>query len=121
MRLPALRRQLLARVVGMVGTTDAMVAGLSLIDDTAEPQVPYEIWKQVEATFVEHKPSSAVSNAYTLAPRSANSIRNKLFEMTATDARRKDSASSLLAQLRCGVWNMEDLTMSLGIRCCNVN
>ncbi len=106
MQLPVLKRRLLlARVVGMVGATDAMVAGLSLIDDTADPQVPYEIWKQLEATFVEHKPSNAVSNVYTLAPRSANSIRNKLFEMTAMDARRKDSASSLLAQIE--VWRLE--------------
>ncbi|MHB8540356.1 MAG: hypothetical protein ACYDCD_05360 [Candidatus Acidiferrales bacterium] len=67
--------------------------------------MPYEIWKQVEATFVEHKPSSGVPNAYTLAPRSANSIRNKLFEMSTMDARRKDSASSLLAQIE--VWRLE--------------
>jgi hypothetical protein len=105
MELPTLKRRLLAKVVGMVGTTEAMVAGLSLIDDTAEPQVPYEIWKQLEATFVEHKPTSAVSNAYTLAPRSANSIRNKLFEMTTMDTRRRDSASSLLAQIE--VWRLE--------------
>ena len=105
MQLPALKRRLLAKVVGMVGTTEAMVAGLSLIDDTAAPQVPYEIWKQLEATFVEHKPTSAVSNAYTLAPRSANSIRNKLSEMMTMDARRKDSASSLLAQIE--VWRLE--------------
>lgn len=105
LQLPSPKRMLLAKVLGMLGTTDAILAGLNLIDDTAAPPVPYDIWKQLELTLVEHKAVSAESNAYTPAPRSANPIRSRLFEMATTDARRKKAASSLLAQL--GVWRLE--------------
>ena len=105
MKPPPLKRALLAKAIGMFGTTEATLAGLSLIDDATAPPVPYDIWKQLESNFVEHKPDSAVSNAYTLAPRSANSIRRRLFEMATTDAQRKESASSLLAQIE--VWRLE--------------
>ena len=99
------RSELLAKVLGMIGTTEALLAGLNLIDDTVPHPVPYEIWKQLEATFVEHKSISAESNAFTPAPRSANVIRRKLFEMTMDDNRRKRAASSLLAQIE--VWRLE--------------
>lgn len=105
LQLPSPKRMLLAKVVGMLGTTEAILAGLNLIDDTAVPPVPYDIWKQLEATFVEHKIVSTVSNAYTPAPRSANPIRSRLFAMATTDARRKKAASSLLGQIE--VWRLE--------------
>ncbi len=105
MQLPSVKRKLLANVVGMLGTTEAIVAGLNLIDDSHGAPVPYDIWKQLEATFVEHKAVSADSNAYTLAPRSANPIRSRLFEMATTDERRKKAASSILAQIE--VWRLE--------------
>ena len=104
-QLPSPVRALLAKVVAMLGTTEAILAGLNLIDDTAGPPVPYEIWKRLEATFVEHKAVNAESNAYTAAPRSANPIRSRLFEMATTDAHRKKAASSLLGQIE--VWRLE--------------
>jgi hypothetical protein len=104
-QLPSPKRMLLAKVVGMLGTTEAIVVGLDLLDDTAEPPVPYDIWKQLEATFVEHKVVSPESSAYTPAPRSANSIRSRLFEMVAKDNRRSRAAYSLLGQIE--VWRLE--------------
>jgi len=105
MRLPLPKRMLLAKVVDMLGTAEAILEGLDLIDDATVPAVPYEIWKQVEGTFVEHKSVSAESNAYTPAPRSSNPIRSRLFEMATTDAGRKKAASSLLGQIE--VWRLE--------------
>jgi hypothetical protein len=104
-QLPSPKRALLAKVVGMLGTTDAILAGLDLIDDTDPNPVPYDIWKQLEATFVEHRSISSESNAYTPAPRSSNPIRNRLFEMATNDNRRKKAASSLLGQIE--VWRLE--------------
>lgn len=105
MQLPGQQRELLAKVLSMIGTTDATLAALNLVDDTVPHPVPYEVWKQLEATFVEHKSVSADSNAYTPAPRSANLIRKRLFEMGNTDDGRKKAASSLLAQIE--VWRLE--------------
>jgi hypothetical protein len=105
LELPPTKRNLLAQVLGLLGTTDATLAGLNLIDDAAVPPVPYEIWKQLEATFVEHKSVSPDSNAYRCAPRSANHIRNKLWEMTMKDERRKKAAYSLLGQIE--MWRLE--------------
>ncbi len=104
-QLPPLKRALLARVVGRLDTTEAILAGLNLIDDAAMPAVPYEIWKQLEVTFVEHKSVSTESNAYTPAPRSSNPIRGRLFEMATKDDRRKKASSSLLGQIE--VWRLE--------------
>jgi hypothetical protein len=100
-----LKRALLAKVVGMLGTTEALVAGLNLIDDAATPPVPYDIWKQLEATFVEHKAVSPESTAYTPTPRGSNPIRNRLVEMAAKDKGRERTASSLLDQIE--LWRLE--------------
>jgi hypothetical protein len=104
-QLPAPKRALLAMVVGELGSTEAVLAGLNLIDDAAIPAVPYEIWKQLEATFVEHKPVSTEPYAYTPSPRSSNPIRSRLFEMAKNDTRRKKAASTLLGQIE--VWRLE--------------
>jgi hypothetical protein len=104
-QLPALKRSLLARVISKVGTPEADLAALNLIDDNASPPVPYETWKQIEAAFVEHKPHGKDTNVYTLAPRSSNKVRARLFEMATTDERRMKSASSLLGQI--DVWRVE--------------
>src|SRR4029077_14335681 len=78
---------------------------LNLSTTREAPPVPYDVLKQLELTFVEHKAASTESNAYTPAPRSANPIRNRLFKMATTDARRKKAASALLSQIE--VWRLE--------------
>ena len=105
MELAPPKRMLLAKVMGMLGTTEALLAALNLIDDTVAPTVPYELWKHLEATFVEHKQVSPESNAYTNAPRSSNSVRSRLTEMATTDNRRNKAASSLLNQIES--WRLE--------------
>ena len=104
-QLPPPKRSLLARVVSWLGTPEASLAALNLINDNATPAVPYETWKQLEAAFVEHKPYGRDTNAYTLTPRSANDVRERLFEMSTRDKNRMKCASSLLAQIE--VWRLE--------------
>ena len=103
--LPASKRALLSRVMGWLGSSEAALAGLHLIDDTCSPPVPYEIWKQLEGVFVEQRSHGKDSNVYTPAPRSSNAIRNRLFEMATLDPRRNKSALSLLGQIE--IWRLE--------------
>jgi len=104
-QLPSAKRLLLAKVIGRLGSLEAVLAGLSLIDDAANPPVPYEIRKQIEAAFVEQRPYGKSENTYTLEPRSSNAVRMKLLEMASIDERRKKSAFSILAQIE--EWRLE--------------
>lgn len=99
------RRALLAKVMAQLDTVEARLAGLNLIDDNATPPILYETRQQVEATFIEHKPHGKDTSAYTLAPRSSNAVRARLFEMTKNDKNRTKAASALLAQIE--IWRLE--------------
>ncbi len=101
----AAKRLLLAKVIGRFGNLGAVSAGLHLIDDGVSPSVPYEVWNQVEAAFVEKRPHDESENTYTLEPRSSNAIRATLLEMASKDERRKKSAFTLLAQIE--EWRLE--------------
>ncbi len=68
--LPAQKRALLAKVVGGIATDQAILEALNLIDDSATPAIPYELFRSIESTFVERRPYGDDSNAYTEAPRS---------------------------------------------------
>ena len=103
--LTAPKRFILAQVVGRFGTLQAVSAGLELLDDTANPPIPYEIREQIEAAFVESRPYPGKENTYTLVPQSSNAIRAKLLEMASKDKRRKNSAFQLLAQIE--EWRLE--------------
>lgn len=103
--LPPIKRSLLAKVVGQLGSVGAVLAGLNLIDDAAADPVPYEIWKQLEDALVERRPHGESQNTFTLEPRSSNAIRAKLLDMTTNDERRKKSALRLLAQIE--EWRLE--------------
>jgi hypothetical protein len=105
MQLPASKRSLLASVMGRLGTPEAAVAALDLINDNATPALLRETWKQIEAAFVEHKPHGSNTNTYTLAPRSANQVRARLFDMAKRDKERMKTASNLLGQIE--VWRLE--------------
>jgi hypothetical protein len=99
------RKKLLAQVLAKINDDAALLHALNLLDDQAPGTLPYEVYKQIEHAFVEHKPSGESTNAYTLAPRSANALRRKLVQMTATDERRTNSALSLLTQAE--EWRLE--------------
>jgi len=92
-------------VAAWLGTPDAVTASLGLLDDDAKPQIPYDTWKQMEDAFVERRPYGKDTNGYTLAPRSSNEVRIRLFEMSRKDKRGAKAAAVLLAQIE--VWRLE--------------
>lgn len=103
-QLPGTRRDLLANVMAQLDSTDAMLASLNLIDDQAAPPVPRGTWRQLEQTFVEHRPERN-PYTFTLTARSSNTIRTRLFEMATSDGRRKKAAFQLLGQVE--LWRLE--------------
>jgi len=105
MQLSPPKRLLLSKVVARLGTLDAILARLNLIDDSATTSVPYDLWEAIETVFLERRPYGKTGNIYTLVPRSSNEIRAKLFEMALKDDRRKQSAFALLGQIE--VWRLE--------------
>jgi hypothetical protein len=105
LRIPEPKRSLLAKVVGWLGTPDAALSALNLLDDEATPQIPYDTWKQMEDAFVERKPYGKNTNSYTLSPRSSNEVRVRLLEMSKQDKFRAKAAAGLLAQIEA--WRLE--------------
>jgi hypothetical protein len=111
MQLPPAKRALLTKVIAKLGTGEAILAGLNLIDDTvtsnhtATSSVPYDLWKAIENTFLEQRSYGKTGSSYTLVPRPSNAIRARLFEMTLRDKRRSHSAFALLGQIE--VWRLE--------------
>jgi len=103
--LPARKRALLARVVGSIANEEALVEALDLIDDSVTPAIPYELYRSIESIFIEKRSYGNDSNAYTQASRSANRVRNQLFEMSRHDGRRQKSAATLLGQIE--LWRLE--------------
>jgi len=104
-QLSPTKRMLLSKVIARLGTLDAVVAGLSLIDDSASPCLPYDLQQAIEAVFLERRPYGKTGNAYTLVPRGSNEVKAKLFEMALRDDRRKQSTLALLGQIE--VWRVE--------------
>jgi hypothetical protein len=104
LELAGTKRSLLSRVVEQVGTPDAILATLNLIrDDAAEP-VPHRLWRAIEAIFLEQRPYGN-TRSYTLLSRSANEIRERLFQMLCHDKVRRKSAAAILAQIE--MWRLE--------------
>jgi hypothetical protein len=104
--LPPSKRDLLGKIVSSFSSDfDAISAALDLVDDAAAPTIPYEVRRQLEDAFVERRPQGGGRNVFTLEPRSSNRIRTRLLEMAKHDARRKTSASQLLAQIEA--WRLE--------------
>ena len=109
--LPSEKRALLAKVIAEIGNEDAILAGLSILDDgitsnhTATSAVPFHLLKAIEALFVEHRPHKDGANTYSLVPRSSNSIRARLLEMTLIDDKRWRSAFGLLGQIEA--WRLD--------------
>jgi hypothetical protein len=98
------KRLLLSKVIIRLGTLDAVIAGLSLIDDSGNPSIPWDIWKAIESFFIERRPHGK-TGYFTLVPRGSNEIKAKLFEMVRKDYRRKQSAFELLGQIE--IWRLE--------------
>jgi hypothetical protein len=103
-QLSPTKRLLLSKVIARLGTLDAIGAGLSLIDDSGNPSVPWDLKQALEAIFIEHRPYGK-TGYFTLVPRGSNEIKAKLFEMALKDDFRKQSAFALLGQIE--VWRLE--------------
>jgi len=98
-------RAVLAAVCEQLGTTDALLAALNLIDDAAVPPIPYNLLEAMENVFLEKRSSALMANAYHLVPRAGGDVRARLFELATNDPRRHGSASRLLAHIEA--WRLE--------------
>lgn len=103
--LPEQIRHVLSKVMDRLGTPEALVANLYLIDDTISTPVPQGIWDQLENTFVEKRPYEQNPNIFTSRPRASNEIRIRLFRMAIEDEKRRKSAFMLLGQIE--KWRIE--------------
>jgi hypothetical protein len=103
--LPELNRHILSKVMDGLGTAEALVANLNLIDDTKPSPVPRGTWDQLEGAFVERRPHGQYTNAFTQHARASNEVRTRLFKMALEDRRRRKSAFMLLGQIE--VWRLE--------------
>ena len=104
-RLDRARRELLGSVIVRLEDEESLLASLNLLDDESNPELPYELGKAIEETFVERRPTEEGSNSYTLHPRTATELRDRLIEMTTTDPRRRKSALALLSRIES--WRLE--------------
>lgn len=99
------KRLLLAEIIAVIGTPAAIQAGIELISDHAQPQIPYELWREFERVFLERISDTTINSAPTLHPPSAHEIRSRLFHMAVEDDDRKQSAWELLGQIE--LWRLE--------------
>lgn len=99
------QRMIIAKVIARLNSATALLAGLNLIDDGSTPGIPYEINRAIEDVVLEKRPYGGSSQSYTLAPRGANDLKARLFEMAKHDPRRAKSAYILLAQIE--EWRLE--------------
>jgi hypothetical protein len=105
MSLDRAKRNLLASVVVRLGDKESLLQALYLLDDELNPDFPYDLAKAVEEAFVEHRPDEANSNSYTLHPRPANELLNRIIDMARSDPKRKMSALASLSRIE--LWRLE--------------
>lgn len=91
-------RLILSKVIAKLNTEDAVLAGLSLIDDRLSQPIPQPLLDSVMSFFLKQK-TVGKSSSYTLSPQSSNRIRRKLFEMSELDTHRKLSTKLLLKKI----------------------
>ena len=102
--IPDAHALVLGKVLANLGTTDALLASLQLLRDDGAGGASYELHKNIEEAFVEHRPYPGSSNAVTMVPRSSNAIRSRLMEMVQNDPLRRRSAFALLSEIE--KWRM---------------
>jgi hypothetical protein len=102
--IPASHATVLGKVLASLGTTDALLASLELLRDDGTGGASYELLKNIEEAFVEHRPYRGSSSTVTLLPRSSNAIRSRLMEMVQNDPLRRKSAFALLNDIE--KWRM---------------
>ncbi len=103
--LEAQSRSILASAVAQLQTEDAMIAGLELIDDQQTPSIPYELSRGIENFVLERRSFEGSSGTYTIEPRTASVLRDRLFALLVSDANRRRSAWELLGQIES--WRLD--------------
>lgn len=103
--LPEINRQVLSQVMASLGTPEAFVANLSLLDDTKSSPVPQGIWDQLETTFVERQAREHSPGVFTERAGASNQLRVRIFRMAIEDSKRKKAAFMLLGQIER--WRLE--------------
>ena len=98
--LSQLQTRLLPAIYRRLGTDEAILAGANLIQGT---MVPFSPDRGLETLFLERRPHGN-SGAFVLAPRNAEQVRAKLFQMVLNDPNRRGAAFSILGQVE--VWRM---------------
>jgi hypothetical protein len=96
---------LLSAVINALGTGEALLAGIGLLNDRLSPNVPYDLARGLEGLFLERRPYGDMSNAFVYEPRRADEIRAKLFQMVLSDQDRRRIAFSTLGHIE--VWRIE--------------
>ena len=104
-KLPESNRHVLSRVMGGLGTAEAMLANLNMVDDTEPSSIPQGIWDQLERAFVKREPYGQNPNAFTVHARVSNDLRARLLRMALEDGKRRKSATLLLGQIE--LWRLE--------------
>lgn len=103
--LADLNRHILSKVLDWLGTPEAFVANLNLIDDAMPSPVPEGVRDQLERAFIERRPYGQSSNVFTRHARASNDLRVLLFRMASGDEKRRESALMLLGQIE--EWRLE--------------
>ncbi len=103
--LEAPSRSILASATAQLQTEDAMITGLELIDDQQTPSIPYELLRGIENFVLERRPFEGSSGTYTMEPRTASALRDRLFALLIRDANRRRSAWELLGQVES--WRLD--------------
>jgi hypothetical protein len=103
--IPILIRDILSKVMNLIGTPEAFSASLSLIDDTRQIAIPQGIWSLLNNAFINRRPHAQNSSIFELSPSSSNQLRTELFRMAIRDEKRWKSALRLLVEIE--EWRLE--------------
>lgn len=96
-------RDCLVATLEKIGSLEAGIASLGLVDDADSPPVPYRVEQLIRSICNTEIPTSG--GGYWLAPQQANELRKQLFRLVREDPTRRNSAISLLAMI--DVWRLE--------------
>lgn len=99
------KRTLLSKLVSRLGTSEAVVAGLKLIDDAASQPVPFDLSQAIERMCLEQRPYNQAAGTFVYVPQGSTELRAALLDMAFEDDKRKRSAQGLLGQIE--VWRIE--------------
>src|ERR1700752_36407 len=97
--LTGIRRDLFLNLISKIGTDEAVLAGLELLDDADKNPIPYHLSKAVDDKLFNKQPIAETGTSYNLEPRSANEVRGKLFSLASSGDHRSRSALKRLGEI----------------------